>query len=486
MKKILEKLKTLPKTPGVYLYRNNKNRVIYVGKAINLKNRVTSYFRGEHDAKTEELVKNITNLEWIEVESEFEALIVEADLIKRYKPKYNIRFRDDKNYSYLKISGREYSRVSIAHQITDHEAKYLGPFTDAFALKSVLKMARYIYPFCTCDKQGDEVCLYYHLNLCPGHSEKYISAKDYQKNIKGLIKLFSGKTKAIESEIKLKMRKAAENREYERAAEYRDKLSYIKKIQHAKLFSDRELSADAGLKQLAEEINLEEIPKRIECFDISNIMGTSAVGSMVVFKNGIASPKDYRRFQIKTVKGADDFASMAEVLKRRFRHISRHSEFISESKKIPKQVRDDKKGWDLPDLIIIDGGKGQLSAVLGRINIPSDVRVVSLAKRIEEIFSRENNKYKITYLKPESEAMFLVQRIRDEAHRFAITYHRNLKGRELFETSLDGIPGVGPKTKKKLIAHFGSIKKIKEADISELSGIVPEKIAHKIKEQLAN
>jgi len=473
MKNIKEKIKSIPRTPGVYLYRNNKNRVIYVGKAINLKNRVSSYFQTkDHDVKTQELVKNINNLEWIEVESEFEALIVEADLIKRYKPKYNIRLRDDKNYSYLKISGEEYPRISIVHQIADHEAKYIGPFTDSTALKSILKMARYIYPFCTCSKPKGDTCLYFHLKLCPGHDQKHISVADYAKNINGLARLFQGKTAKIEAEIKKAMKDASKNQEFEKAAEYRDKLRYIKKIQKTHLFSDRELSSDAGLRQLAKELNLAEIPRRIECFDISNIMGTAAVGSMVVFKNGIASPRDYRRFQIKTVKGADDFASMAEVLSRRFRHVG--------SKK------KDSSFASMPDLIIVDGGKGQLSAVLDRINIPLEVKIVSLAKRIEEIFSRENGKYRVTYLKPESEAMFLVQRIRDEAHRFAITYHRKVKSRELFESSLDSISGVGPKTKKKLIAHFGSIKKIKEASLSELSEVVPQQTARKIQEQLAN
>lgn len=499
---VVQKLKKIPKAPGVYLYRNDKNRVIYVGKAINLKNRVTSYFHGEHDGKTEELVKNIFNIEWIEVESEFEALILEADLIKRYKPKYNIRLRDDKGYSYLKISKENYPQVAIVKQITDPVATYLGPFTETQALKSVLKTARYIYPFCTCGKQGDEICLYYHLKLCPGHSEKYISPHNYQRNIKGLVRLFSGKTKKIELEIKLKMKKAAENREYEKAAEYRNKLGHLKKIQHAKLFSDRELSDDAGLRQLGKELNLAVIPKRIECFDISNIMGTAAVGSMVVFINGIASPKDYRRFQIKTVKGANDFASMAEVLRRRFVQSQRS--------------KPDHSFAELPNLVILDGGKGQLSAVLENVEIPAGIEIVALAKKFETIYLAKknkpepskvqtyqsgpisastkiefnnselirNSKFKIINLRAESEALFLVQRIRDEAHRFAITYHRNLRGRELYETSLDSILGVGPKTKKKLISHFGSINKIKNADMAEISKVTGDKLARKIKEAL--
>lgn len=465
-----KKLKELPKSPGVYLYRNKDKKIIYVGKAVNLKNRVSSYFHGEHDPKTVELVKNIAGLEWIEVGSEFEALVFEADLIKRYKPKYNIRFRDDKNYVYLKISGEDWPRISIVHQIVDHTAKYLGPFTETTALKSILKLARHIFPYCTCNLPGDQVCLYYHLKLCPGHGEKYISQKNYHKNIKGLVALFSGKTGKVEAELKKAMKAAAQKKQFERAAEYRDKLHYILRIQKSHLFSDRELSTDAGLRELANNLDLADLPKRVECFDISNIMGTAAVGSMVVFKNGIASPRDYRRFQIKTVKGANDFASLAEVLARRFK--------MSETKS------KDESFCVLPDLVILDGGKGQLSTVLKNVGIPKNVLVVSLAKKFEQVIKFEGNDYRVINFPAESEALYLIQRIRDEAHRFAITYHRNLKGKELFETSLDAIIGIGPKTRKKLLREFGSIKRIKEASFEDLACVVGEKIAQKIKEAL--
>lgn len=468
--KLENKLKELPKSSGVYLFRNKEKRIIYVGKAVNLRNRVGSYFHGEHDSKTVELVKNIVNLEWIEVSSEFEALVFEADLIKRYKPKYNIRFRDDKNYAYIKISGEDWPRISVVHQIVDHTSKYLGPFTETSALKSILKLARHIFPYCTCNLPAEQVCLYYHLGLCPGHGEKYISKKDYAKNIKGLTTLFSGKTQKVETELKKAMKTAAQKKEFERAAEYRDKLHYVLRIEKSHLFSDRELATDAGLRELSETLSLTNLPKRIECFDISNIMGTAAVGSMVVFKNGIASPRDYRRFKIKTVKVVNDFASMAEVLMRRF--------------KMSKTKSKDESFRVLPNLVILDGGKGQLSTVLKNVTIPADVTVVALAKRFEEIVKIENCKLKIVNLPKQSEALYLVQRIRDEAHRFAITYHRKLKGKELFETSLDAILGIGPKTKKKLLREFGSIKRIKEASFENLSQLVGEKIAQKIKEEL--
>lgn len=473
--KLEQKIKKLPKTPGIYIYRSKANKIIYVGKAINLKSRVSSYFQNkDHDIKTQELVKNIEKLEWLEAGSEFEALIVEADFIKRYKPKYNIRLRDDKNYTYIKISGEDYPRISTVHQITDSEAKYLGPYTDATAVKSILKLVRHIYPYCTCAKGDDETCLYYHIGLCPGHGPKYISKAEYAKNIKGIRAIFTGKTKKLEDGYRKDMKRAAKEKRFEAAANWRDKLYYLKKIEKSHFISERDLSADIALTQLQKALNMKTIPKRIECFDISNILGTAATGSMVVFIDGISSPKNYRRFQIKTVKGSNDFASMAEVLKRRFK--------ASEKKK------SDSSFSELPDLAILDGGKGQLSAVVKNVEIPKSVKIVSLAKRIEEIFWTDSTSKKIEFnrvlLPTSSEALFLVQRIRDEAHRFAVSYHRKLKGKALFETSLDSIIGVGPKTKKKLISHFGSVTRIKGATEKELAGVVGLNIAKKIKEGL--
>lgn len=467
--KLVQKIKKVPKTSGVYIFRDQKRRVIYVGKAVVLKTRVSSYFKGkEHDTKTEELVKCIESLEWIEAESEFEALILEADLIKRYKPKYNIRFKDDKNYSYIKISGDDYPKVSIVHQITDHNARYIGPFIESQALRTILKLARHIYPYCTCSIPKGDVCLYFHLKLCPGHGEKYLKKADYARNIKGIVSLFEGKTEKVEKELQVEMDNASCDQHYEIAAGYRDKLRYIKRIKKSHLFSDRELSSDAGLKELTKELGLSEIPKRIECFDISNIMGTAATGSMAVVKNGIASPRDYRRFQIKTVRGANDYASMAEVLKRRFN--------LSSTKK-----KDDSFN-ELPNLVILDGGKGQLSAVIKNVEIPKGITVIALAKRLEHIFVMPD--FKEIVLPKDSEAMYLVQRVRDEAHRFAVTYHRKLRSKELFESSLDAIPGIGPKTKKKLIAHFGSIERIRRSNIKEISSVVGGKLAKNIKENL--
>jgi excinuclease ABC subunit C len=475
--KLVNKIKELPKTAGVYLYRDEKNRVIYVGKAVNLKNRVSSYFQSKnHDSKTIELVKNIRNLEWIEVEGEFEALVLEAELIKRYKPKYNIIWKDDKNYSYIKFTGEEYPRVSVVRQITDHNAEYIGPFIDASALRSILKLARHLYPYCTCSLPSDSVCLYYYIGLCPGHGAEYVSRNEYAKNLRGLKALFAGKTKKLELDFKKQMSMAAKEQNFELAANFRDKLSYLKRIRTINLFTDKEPSADTGLRILGESLGMSGTPTRIECYDISNILGTAAVGSMVVFKNGVATPKEYRRFKIKTVQGANDFASMAEVLKRRFSKYqgSKDSSFSA-----------------LPDLVIVDGGKGQLSSVMALDNIPKSVMVISLAKKLEEIFipikaisPGDKSDYKIINLPKDSEGMFLVQRIRDEAHRFAITYHRGLKQKELFENGLDAIPGVGPLKKKQLIKAFGSIGNIREAKLENISDIVGVSLAKRIKELL--
>jgi excinuclease ABC subunit C len=469
--KIEQKLKELPRVPGVYLYRNLNGKVIYVGKAVNLKNRVSSYFQNKDlDPKTTELVKHIANIEWIEVGSEFEALILEADLIKRYKPKYNIRFRDDKNYVYLKITKEDYPRITIVHQITEHNAEYLGPFTDSSAIRTILKLSRRIFPFCTCSLPADEICLYYHIGLCPGHGPKYISSKDYQKNINGLKKLFMGKVKPLRKEFTIKMKAAAVEHKYEEAAKFRDNIKYLSRIERSHIISERDLAADAGLAQVAKNLELTELPQKIECFDISNVMGTAATGSMVVFRGGIASPKDYRRFQIKTVKGANDFAMMAEVLRRRFS--------LGETKK------KDKAFSDLPDLVILDGGKGQLSTVVNNVQIPEGVKVVSLAKRFDHLFQIKKGGFNEVILREDSEGKYLIQRVRDEAHRFAVSYHHKIKGKALFETSLDSIPGVGPKTKKKLLREFGSMKKIKEASSKELASMVGPKVAQKIKENL--
>jgi len=473
-KVVQEKLKNLPKDPGVYIYRNEKGRIIYVGKAINLKNRVSSYFVGEHDIKTEELVRNIADLEWIIAGSEIEALILEAELIKRYSPKFNISLKDDKNYCFIKITKEDYPRISVVRQIVDSKDEYLGPFIDAGAVRNSLKYLRKIFPYCTCGLAPESVCLYYHLGLCKGHGDKYITPKDYQANIRGLVNFLDGKKELILKDLKKEMKISSKAHEYERAAEFRDRLQALERIRFEHVIEEtRELRLDKALVDLEKALELPRIPERIECYDISNIFGRAAVGSMVVFEKGIPKKNDYRRFEIKTVKRIDDYAMHQEVAKRRFSRL-----FVQGSK--------DTSFAKVPDLVIIDGGKGQLSSVLSVVkplNLP--IKFVGLAKRYEELVTMDaRGNFNTAELKPNTEAYFLVQRIRDEAHRFAVTYHRNLRLKELTSSTLDNVPGIGPKTKKKLITKFGSIDEIKKASMEELTAVAGGKIACAIKEIL--
>lgn len=473
-KLVQEKIKTLPKDPGVYIYRNDNGRIIYVGKAINLKNRVSSYFIGEHDIKTDELAKNVTDLEWIIAGSEIEALILEAELIKRYKPKFNILLKDDKNYCYIKITEEDYPRVCVVRQVVTSKDEYLGPFIDAGAVRNSLKYLRKVFPYCTCGLAPDSVCLYYHLGLCKGHGEKYITPADYQTNVRGLVSFLGGKKELILRDLKKEMKAASKEHKYEKAAEMRDRLQALERIRFEHVIEEkRELRLDKALVDLGKALDMPKIPERIECYDISNIFGRAAVGSMVVFEKGIPKKNDYRRFEIKTVKRIDDFAMHQEVAKRRFGRL-----FVQGSK--------DASFAKVPDLVIIDGGKGQLSSVLNVVkplNLP--VKFVGLSKRYEELVTMDAaGNFGVASLEPNSEAFFLIQRIRDEAHRFAITYHRNLRSKELTSSTLDSVPGIGPKTKKKLIIKFGSIEKIKLANLEELAAVVGINIATKIKEIL--
>ncbi|MEI6266495.1 MAG: excinuclease ABC subunit UvrC [bacterium] len=467
-----EKLNNLPKNPGVYLYRNIKGNIIYVGKAINLKNRVTSYFRGNHDIKTVELVKNISDFEWIVVGSEIEALLLEAELIKRYKPHYNIDWKDDKNYCYIKITKEDYPRIYIVRQVVDDKADYLGPYIDANAVRMSLKVLRKAFPFCTCTLNPDSTCLYYHLNLCHGHGSKYISKVDYQSSIRGLVNFLSGKREEVMKDLRRLMKMYSNSKQFELAADIRNRIAALERMRYQHVIEEkREVELDKALITLKTVLALPQLPRRIECYDISNIFGRNAVGSMVVFKDGIPSKNDYRRFEIKTVKRIDDYAMHREVQKRRFANLI-------------KGTKDSFK--EVPDLVIIDGGKGQLSSVMEIVEpLHLQTKFVGLAKRLEElVVLTSDGSFDTVQLELNSEAYFLVQRIRDEAHRFAITYHRNLRSKELTSSSLDNVPGIGPITKKKLMTKFGSLDMIKAASEEELSGMLSKKVIQKLKEYL--
>ncbi|MFA5197054.1 MAG: excinuclease ABC subunit UvrC [Patescibacteria group bacterium] len=472
-KNIVQKIRNLPKDPGVYIYRDINRRVIYVGKAINLKNRVNTYFKGKNlDPKTAKLVENIDNLEYIVCGSEIEALLLESELIKRYKPKYNIDWKDDKNYCYIKITKDDYPKIFVMRQLSDTKSQYFGPFVDVKAVKNSLKVLRKIFPYCTCGLSPDKVCLYYHLGLCNGHGQKYISSLEYQKTVNNLIAFLSGKKEKIMKDMRKEMLNLSRQQEYEKAAVMRNRLLSLDKIKLMHILeSQRDLNLDKALSGIKKMLGLSKIPERIECYDISNISGKFAVGSMIVFEKGVPKKKDYRRFEIKNVKQINDFAMLQEVLHRRF---------------IANRKGNDQSFKSTPDLIIIDGGKGQLSAVKKELKTMGiAVITIGLAKKKEEIFylDQKDHFYKIETTK-DTEVRFLLQRIRDEAHRFAITYHRNLRSKVLTESVLDTIVGIGPISKRLLVKNFGTIKNIKEAKEEDIAKIVGPKIAAKIKKEL--
>lgn len=472
---VKKEIRKLPSGPGVYIYRNSAKKIIYIGKAVSLRHRVSQYFQDARnlDAKTQELVKNIAKIEHIKTGSEIEALILESELIKRYKPRYNVQWRDDKNYVYIKITDEDYPQVSLIRQITDDRAKYIGPFVSAGAVRGLLRYTRKIFMFRHCENMPQKVCLQYSIGNCSGPCEKFITKTEYRKSIRQMVKLFQGKTKEVEREFKREMKDAAKNEEFERAAMYRNRLMWLKKIKTIELEGDeRELKKDKALIGLRDALSLGTMPKRIECYDISNIFGRCAVGSMVVFIDGIPEKSHYRRFEIKTVEKISDTDMIREVLTRRL-------------KKLGVSGRVDKSFIQIPDLIIIDGGKGQLSAAMKVVEGYSlRLNVVSLAKRREEIYKKGKNGFTKVILNEGSESLYFIQRIRDEAHRFAITYHRSKRGREMAASNLDVIVGVGPKTRKQLVKQFGSVENIRKASVENIGKVVGVKLARKIKENL--
>ncbi|WP_127163282.1 excinuclease ABC subunit UvrC [Veillonella sp. VA141] len=576
---ILEKVSHLPITPGVYLWRDKYQRIIYVGKAINLRNRVRSYVQQDvnRSVKVTAMMRRAWDVETIQTKTEMEALILEATLIKEHHPKYNIMLRDDKTYPYVKITVQEdFPRLFMTRRLERDGAKYFGPFTDVTAVHHVLRILRSYYPLRTCKSMKVErPCLQYHMHYCEGPCMNYVTVESYRKYIDDIVALFEGKQVQVIQEITSKMEQASEDLEFELAAKYRDDLLSIQKVQEKQrmvtqrgdmdvlgmaidgpmaciqLFFirsgrllgrenyfvqhegdspelvmtefikqyyggstfipkelllpmdsvDRELfsewftsmkgqqvdvsvpqrgykkdlikmaeenaqnflaerrrqwqytidKAGGAVKKLAEVLDLPRLPERMECYDISHMQGAETVASMVVFEGGKPAKREYRRFKLKTVQGKpDDFASMAEIMERRYGN---------------------EKDWPMPDLIIIDGGKGQLNAALPVIRAMgvTDVPVISLAKRIEEVFVEgESESIILEHHTPELQ---LLQQIRDEAHRFAITYHRRLRGKRNLESVLDHIEGIGPKRRKALYKHFGNLDAMRVAELEELESV---------------
>lgn len=489
-KKLESKLKTLPNSPGVYFHKSKTGEIIYVGKAAVLKNRVRQYFQDSRlrDAKTDALVAEIVDTDWIEVESEIDALFLESEMIKRYKPRYNILLRDDKSQTYVRINMKDvYPYVSFTRQPLDDGAEYFGPYYNGWAVKKALRYLRRVFPYSTHATLPNRVCLQYHLGLCPGVEEHKISSADYKAVLRKLIMYLKGERQLLVRQLEAEMKVAAAHKEFEHAAKLRNQIYNLRELQKQIVFSDREfmdISKDQALMGLQQLLTLPGVPRRIEGFDISHMSGTNNVASMVVATNGVADKAEYRKFKMQ-IPGNNDFAHMNETMLRRFsgKHLD----------------------WPKPDLLLIDGGKGQLGAALAGLeergaNIPA----VGLAKRLEEIVIHkeksgvtlnpgaypemtvtESDDFYLVLLPRDSHIVKLLQRIRDESHRFAVSYHTTLKRQKQTASELEEIPGIGPVTRKKLIQSFGSLRGVKSATREQLIGALGQKKADIIWKWLA-
>lgn len=460
VKSLDSQLKELPREPGVYLYKDRKGNVIYIGKAAVLKNRVRQYFQKSRtrDAKTDALVAEIASLDWITVETELDALFLEAELVRRYMPRYNILLRDDKSTAYVRIDYKSpHPTVTITRRPLDDDARYFGPYFNAYSVKKALAYLRKIYPYSThIGVKPRRACLQYHLGLCPGLEAGKTSLEDYRENLKKLMAYLKGDRKKLIKQAEREMKAFAKTKEFEAAAKAKRQLFALKGLTRQIVFSDREfmdLSKDQGLNELAKLLELNEPPKRIEGYDISHMSGTDTTASMVVFSNGLPNKAEYRKFKMR-LPGNDDFGHMREVITRRL-------------------SPDNVKKWGLPNLFLIDGGKGQLSSALeARDQAGFDIPMIGLAKRQEEIVQYKDGQFSLLLLGQNTHVVKLLQRIRDESHRFAVSYHSVLKRQRQTSSLLDDIPTIGPTTRKKLLKAFGSMKRIMEARDLELQQVV--------------
>jgi len=611
---VRNQVESLPHRPGVYLMHDVDGEVIYIGKTVDLRNRVRSYFHAsaQEHPKTRALVAEIDALEFIVTDSELEALILEANLIKKHRPRYNVRFKDDKRYPYIKVTTPSpYPKVIITRRIEQDGSRYFGPYTSSSAVHETLDLLRKSFPYLTCNRditgEDERPCLYYEINRCLGPCIGAVSKATYRRMIDDLILFLEGHGEEVIADLEMRMRKAADDWDYEQAASLRDQLQAVHSIvRQQKVVSvagvdqdviafareeddacvqvffirggkllgreyfvlegtreeaDREVmgaflkqfyeeaayvppevllpeqvdealiierwlkrkrgdavtlrvpnggknqelvdmaaknaaetlaalrvqwQADAhkqekALAELEEILELPKVPARIECYDISTIQGSETTGSMVVFVQGVPRKSHYRRFNIEAVEGQDDYASMRDVLNRRFQRweIAQSEEMLGTR---------DIKGWaKLPDLLVVDGGKGQLAVaidVLRAYDLLDTVPVAALAKRREEIFLP--GRVRPVLLPRRSPALFLMQRVRDEAHRFAIRHHRIRRRKVGLASQLESIPGIGPARRKALLKAFGSIEAIRAASREELDAVpgLPRSVAERIKNHL--
>jgi len=485
MSKVEDKLKQLPKTPGVYFHKDKSGEIIYIGKAGNLRNRVRQYFQKSRgfDPKTDLLVSEIADIDWTEVETEADALFLEAELVRRYMPRYNILLRDDKSLQYMRIDYKSnYPTVTLVRRPLDDGAEYFGPYVNGLAVKKALRYLRRAFPYAISRQSGQKRnSLYYHLGLDPGLEEGKTSLNEYRSNLRQLMKYLRGGRAGLMRDIERQMKQTAKAQDFEQAAHFRNQLQALQSLSRQILFSDKELqdaSKDQALVDLADLLGLAQPPRRIEGFDISHMQGTDNVASMVVFISGLPDKASYRKFKMR-LAGNDDFAHMAETVRRRLRD-------------------ENVKKWGLGELMLIDGGKGQLAAALAaRRECGRKVPMVGLAKKQEEIiihaadsipgadvskimasaakmgaYITQSEDFINIELPRDSHAVKLLQRIRDESHRFAVSYHSTLKRGRQVSSVLDEVPGIGPLTRKKLIRHFGSAKAAINADSRQLQDLL--------------
>ena len=487
--KLKEKLATLPKTPGVYFHKNAEGQIIYVGKAAVLRNRVRQYFQESRfrDTKTDLLVSEIDDVDWIEVDSEVDALFLEAEMVRRYLPRYNILLRDDKSSCYIRISFKDKAPlVSVTRRPYDDGAEYYGPFLQSGPVRKALRYLRKAFPYSTHTTLPSRACLDYHIGLCPGPETEEYDRAQYIKNLKRLVAYIKGSQNKVINEIEKEMLKASKSQSFEQAAYLRNKLLALRSLRAQVLFGDKEaldLSKDHALADMMDLFKLSSAPRRIEGFDISHMSGTDTVASMVVFVNGVADKRNYRKFKMR-IPGNDDFAHMNEVILRR----------LSE-----KNVA----AWGIPEIMLIDGGKGQLgAAIAARDKLGLTVSMIGLAKKYEEIVvhkeksfvtindkkllqlrgfrTDESNDFVRLDIPNNANIVKLLQRIRDESHRFAVSYHSVLKTSRQTASMLDDVPGIGPITKRKLLIHFDSVSGLKLATETQIAEILGKKKAHKL------
>ena len=405
-----DKVKTLPLSPGIYIMKSDKGKILYVGKASSLRSRVRSYFLRDQPPKTKALMESVADIEYVECDTEAQALILEAALIKEKKPKFNISLRDDKSYPYIEITNEEFPRVFISRPKEKTKSILFGPYMNAKLLRPALEMIRKIFPYCSCKGRRKKGCLYLHLKLCPGPCQSRLCKKEYKENIDSIKKILKGQRKQLIAQLDKKMRSLSVQERYEDAARLRDKILALENLYQGRA-KEHELAA------LKKVLNLPTMPLIIEAMDISNLRGTEATGSVVVFRNGTSDKNSYRRYKIKEVKGIDDYAMIAEVTRRRYSRIK-------------------KEGHSFADLIIIDGGKGHVQTAKDVLDtLGMFLPLIGIAKRNEEVWFADRDNPLI--IPKDSVALHLIQRIRDEAHRFARNYHLLRRSKKL------------PKVKKK-------------------------------------